>query len=514
MSKIYDFFSSSFSSNDKLKKKEDKKDDKRDDKKDDKINKRKNELLNPNTIDRPRSYSNSASMMETPTNKRLSSQIGVSRSKSMIKLEINKDKNVEEIILNEEDKYKISYIEKQDLSRSNFSIRVISEIGWWPDEMLVYIEINRLIYINFMQPYLNNPSIFDNSLRNIMYFMNQKPYSKDDYINKFIKSGQTNIPDNYWLNIVNEDNCYMGEYEDRARSKNTEAKHFNLLKAVMKILEYKKIEYDGLTLKDEYITKLYIYVSIYLMKNMMAMIDEILRKLIISALENKLIEFHLPDIFISLVNDEIKNKILNYAKKSKDKDLLNSVYLLKDILLYASYSTIQFDHIFNGKKIFKNGYINKNSNLSPFSTDTNKKYIKYFKDNNIKRINCVYQIYVEKLAQKKNKDQLVLKSSDNFEILLKESSEVQRHISSPRYTNVKKGTRNISLINGKNYNINNILDYNMNPVFFVSDDDSKSTESQESLPEDRSMKKNRSTSVNDINIIRKHKKSSSAYNIS
>lgn len=499
MNKIYDLFSSNSSNpkNNKLnitaKKKK----------------RHSDRIVRKDIVGRSRTLSNSSA---NPPNvsepNKLSNE---NRSKSMMKLNVNKD-----IINKQEDKYKISYIKKQDLRRNIFSIEVISKIGWWPDEMLRHIQIGRLIYISFMQNYLNEPSIFDRPLRNAIYFMNQKPYCEDNIISKFIKNNSTEISDNYWLKVVQEDNCYMGEYEDRKRSTDTEAKHFNLLKSIMKLLKYKEIKYDNLLLNDEYIKLLNIYVSIYLLKNMLAMIDEILRKLIISALENNVVELYLPDIFINLINDDIKKNVLYYAKRSKNQELLNRVYLIKDILLYASYSTLEFDHIFNGKKSQNGDYIINNAYLSFLSMEKNKKYRKYFKKEAVRRIECVYRLYMDKLARKQNHEKLVMNNSDNFELLQEESDRLNRSRSNtitPRYvdTSKTKTNRNNYMLSSHkfSYDMDDIINNDITPIFPVDDDDSQSNDDNAKI---KKHKKFRSTSVNDFTSKDNGMKSSSSDN--
>lgn len=326
-------------------------------------------------------------------------------------------------------------LKNENLNRSRFTVNSISAIGWWPDEILRFLEVNMLVYIGFIQSYPQNPGIFDVALRNAIIYMNQPPYCNDNIICKLIKYDNMIIKNNYWTYVMEEDNCYMYEVEDRNRSVN-ENKHYLLLNAVVKLLSYDNITYDGLILKDEYIKLLYMYVTIYKIKNLHSMIDDILRKIIRSILDNNLLDIYMPDYFSGLLSHDYKY-IINMSKKSGDSNLINKIYIFNDILLYALYRTISISYIFNSHKSKFTPYdMSNETELNIFDNKDYKQYKKYYGYNPtrcLSRIIYVYNLYVNRLSTGYNTIKMT-KEINNFNLLIKssESEKINRSIT-PRY---------------------------------------------------------------------------------
>ena len=345
-----------------------------------------------------------------------------------------------------------------DYDRSKFNYTFLSNIGWWPDEILKYAEINRLSYVEFRQVFDNKSDMFDRSIRNAIYFMNQDPYCEDKIIKEFISGRTTDISDNYWNRVVEEDNCFMDGLEDRNRSKD-ENQHHKLLQSLIKLLTYKTIEADGLLLKSEYIDKIKIFIAIYNLKYQYNMIDDALRNILYASIIKEEIVLYLPLIFyMSYI--ELKDTILIYANSTHDQDLMNRAYLYKDLLSYALYKTTQFGYVYNKYDDFVtfNNLPDFHENyITPFG---HSKFINMFTNDDIKRIEYVYLNYHNKLMNKQQKDKLIIQNID-FTKLLEKNEDIA---SRPRILTPKYSTKN------RNYMLEN-QDY---PIFYVKDTAKKS----------------------------------------
>lgn len=348
-------------------------------------------------------------------------------------------------------------LRSQNYDRSNFNYETLSKIGWWPDEILKFVEINRLSYIEFIQIFNNKCSMFDIPIRNAIYFMNQIPYCNDDQIRKFIKHRTTDISDNYWNKVVDEDNCYMEGLESRNRS-NNENQHYYLLCALIKLISYKNISIDNLILKPEYIKKIKIFIAIYHLKNAHSMIDDILRTILQSCINKETnLDIYLPKIFYDM-NSDIDKKILLYARSTSDNDLMNRSYLFRDIILYAVYKTTQFSFVYN----YYNDFINNNilsdfkdNYITPFN---HSKYLSLFTLNDIKRIEYVYLNLNDKIINKQQKTKLILENIDFTKLIEKNESLTSNR---PRILTPKYSLKNNS------FKLNN-SDY---PIFYVDAED-------------------------------------------
>lgn len=325
-----------------------------------------------------------------------------------------------------------SVLKYKNYDRKLFSYEQLADTGWWPDQILRFIEICKIMYIEFIQYFQNKASMFDAPLRNAIFFMSQKKYLKDyKEINNFIKHHLIAINDNYLISVIQEDNCYMDEYEDRTRSKNEE-KHFSLLNAVIKLLTYPSIEYNGKAMKDQHRIILHIYVVIYKLKNMYAMLDDLLRHILHSFLIKECLHLYLPTIFEAYINNDIENQIMihlrecnfknkNYTKiQNEYKQIVHHVHKFKDILLYGLYQTLEFTSVF----------LPKDDGISKLEEE---KYKKIYTAEVKERISSLYQTYSKNIRLQASRRQLIMEGY-KFDYLLQTKETDQELLMSPRYS--------------------------------------------------------------------------------
>lgn len=301
----------------------------------------------------------------------------------------------------------LQFLKKQDLSRNRFTYDQVLDIGIWPDKILRYIEILRLAYLEFINYYSSNASIFDDALKNAIFFMQQGNYSKIREIEAFNKTGGLHVTENYFNTVKMEDNCYMAEIEDRQRSK-SETKHYLLFKALVSLLNTLQsgpIIYDQFYLTDEYIKSIRIYVSIYDLKIRYAVIDETLRKMLKALLQGDTLS---PSIILYLflidTRNEVKDFIEPHVKRTLDDSLLTYLYTFMDILSFIIYECLQFKHIFTC------------TDNSSFLDYTNEDPI--LSISVIERIQKAYGVFNIRLKEAEQRDSIVLRT-DSFTDLIK-----------------------------------------------------------------------------------------------
>ncbi len=326
----------------------------------------------------------------------------------------------------------LSYLKYKNYDRKLFTYDQLLDTSWWPDQILKFIEVCKITYIEFIQYFQNKASMFDTPLRNAIFFMSQKKYHKDHKeISDFIKHHMMTINDNYLISIIQEDNCFMDEYEDHLRSKN-EAKHYSLLNAVIKLLTIYPIEYGGKQFKEKHKIILHIYVVIYKLKNMYAMMDDMLRQILRSFLIKESIHLHLPTIFETYIMHDIETQIMNHLKEcdfqdkkydqieEEYKQLFRHVHKFKDLLLYALYQTLEFSSVFNPKD-------------KGLSTLDDEKYKKLYTSKVKRRILLTYETYANKIKVQASRRQLIL-DGHKFDDLLKAKEHIDAETTaSPQY---------------------------------------------------------------------------------
>nr|QBK90286.1 MAG: hypothetical protein LCPAC102_01990 [Pithovirus LCPAC102] len=447
------------------------------------------------------------SKSDNSTNNNKNNRSSIKRANSDILRPTHINEHIKQNIKNDKILNTYSYLRYQNYDRSLFSYKLLSSIGWWPDEIIKFIEIFRLAYVEFIQSFSNKASIFDTPIRNAIFFMTQRKYSKRSIISKFIKNKSNNIEDNYLNLVIQEDNCYMDEYEDRNRS-STENKHYLLLRAIQELLTLSPIEYEDYKLKKEYEDKLKVFIIIYELKNMYAMIDNILRSSLCTFLEcdDEGPTINLTILFDGFINETIDTKLLKYIrscennKKKYMKNIFNSSYLFRDLILYGLYKSIQFRDVFDIHISYEK--------LSEFNE---VKYINIFTMTVIHRIEYIYKSFLDKLNYQKTRQQLIL-NGDTFTELMKNKNINDINIPiSPKYT--REYQNNDSINNAfpiftvddmekyKTEHINNINNNISNPLLETK---IRTSISNEFIPISRSKQHTYSESVNKHNITAKN----------
>lgn len=236
------------------------------------------------------------------------------------------------------------YFKSQDLSRSQFDTSLILELKWWPDEIVAFLDVLERGYIDFISCFESSDS-FDEPLRNVIFYMMQKTYSKYPDIGRFVRHNDHSIPDRYVSVMVAEDNCRMYDLEVRERSKN-EQKHYLLVKALTEILQYTPIHHDRYKLEAKQETALRGYLIIYTTRKCYAAVDDLLRSILHSVMRESHPIIDLLDILEDLASEfqEMINKQIRYI----DEKLFNKVFILQDLLNYAIRRIKQCNAVFNG----------------------------------------------------------------------------------------------------------------------------------------------------------------------
>lgn len=309
------------------------------------------------------------------------------------------------------------YFRSQDLSRDNFSYSTLASICWWPDEILLFVEILSLAYNEFINIYRSNSSSFDEAIRTAIYFMNQKPYSNEPRISRFIHHGDFKIVDNYLSTVIAEDNCYMREIEDRKRSSN-EHKHYLLAKALETLLTLAPIRDGDNMFKKEHEELVRMYVTIYNLKNMYAMLDDTLRTGLSMCLEDMDTGINLSVTFDELL-EEFDARILVNIREHYDEQLFTRALIFRDLLLYGYHSTSQFNHIFDQRSLKKD---NRTLFYQPLITDKATKRIEY-----------VYKYYLSQIRAREKKTAIVSTTDKFEEMVSKINDDNIMSIVSPRY---------------------------------------------------------------------------------
>jgi hypothetical protein len=323
-----------------------------------------------------------------------------------------------------EDIRSIEYFKRQNLHRGNFSYDILTDIGWWPDEILTFLEILRLSYTDFINTYISSANEFDVPIRNAIYFMHQKQYNKIPDIEKFTKYGNFEIPDNYLNLVISEDNCYMHEIEERSRSIN-EKKHFLLSKALDRLLTIEGISSGDLILQKEHENKIRIYLSIYNLRNAYSVIDDALRNIISASLNKHKMHISIFSFIQDMIND-IDDKVISHFRKINDHKLFNKVYLFKDLLYYILYNSIQFNYTFTFHRDIT-GDLDNIDKVSPFSND------KVFTDELISRIQYVYKYHLLMLVERYQKNKKILEITNINNLVIDNSKSISSNMMTPRY---------------------------------------------------------------------------------
>ncbi len=338
-----------------------------------------------------------------------------------------------------------NYFKTQNLSRQQFTYDKLVDIGLWPDEILVYLQILRHAYIDFMSVYSfsSNYAVFDEPIREAIEIMKTDLYRNLPRIKYYLTSPNSKpvIPNNYWIVVIDEDNCYMSELEDRIRTTN-DAKHYNLYKALEELVDHTPPENDtrfiasgdkptfgSLCEPSDSIpgeTLIRTYLSIYSMKLTYAMVDDTFRNIIISCLED--VPFHANvEQFIHDIIAETDEKVLPHLRIINDRTLYNKYFTLRDLLSYMRWSSACFNTILtrttNLGKIDADANTNTNT-IIPLST---------VNPIDLKRVEIVYKYFLGLLIEQHEKAEEIRKGVP-IEMM---SPRVASSISVPVYSVVK-----------------------------------------------------------------------------
>lgn len=239
------------------------------------------------------------------------------------------------------------YFKSQNLKRNQFTIDAISQIKWWPDEIVSFLDVIKLTYIDFISSYEMNDE-FDEPLRDAIFYMLKKPYSDHTSIAKFIQYNDQSIPKNYVGAMFAEDNCRMYDLDDRLRSKNDQ-KHLILVKALTRLLAHSPVKHERYQLGAKQEILLRRYMIIYNLRKCYASVDDMLRNILHSVFEKI---SGITDL--TLILEELITEFQRYATSQlryMDEKLLNKVYIFCDLLSYVAMRNRQCDLVFNSSML-------------------------------------------------------------------------------------------------------------------------------------------------------------------
>jgi hypothetical protein len=328
------------------------------------------------------------------------------------------------------DNKRIEYFKLQDLSRGRFSHEVLLDVCWWPDELLTLLEILRISYADFINSYTSKASIFDVAIRKAIYFMIQDKYRTNSDIAKFVNSGQFDIQDNYLNKVICEDNCRMYELEDHHRSKN-EGKHYDLTKALSKLIEHPVVSEGDSVMSPVHVDLVRTYVCIYNLKNVYAVIDDVLRSVLKSALDGTTLGVNLNTFFSEIITD-MDNKIILNLKQLSDDQLFNLVYRFRDILSYAQYSTSSFNQVFLRGALL-------DDSIEPINKQV------------LSRIRYVYKYYLRIINDQTQKEKIITDHVDSgYDTIVAKTDEFNSRprLITPRYSRRPDEPKSMSPIPG------------------------------------------------------------------
>lgn len=310
-------------------------------------------------------------------------------------------------------RYGIERLKKYNLTKPNFSVVRVRELKLWPDDLLKFIQVNRLAYLDLMQTYSDYSNKFDESILNIVsYFKTQKNIKE---VNEFLKIQRRKIPNNYWTALTDESNCYMYqiEGEDRERS-SEENKHYRLLRAIRKCISN---GYDDPLLKGLLI--------LFDLRQAHSQVDEFVRKLLFEFIENHDVVFDIYFI-LSEMKDEMNEQLLNYSD-CNDEELITKLKYFIDILGYICYKMLIFEETFQD---------------NPKNFD---EVLLEYTPTKLKSIGYVYTYFWERV-ESKDKQTILFKSGSGFNTIYNVTKIATRSITkTPKYLRVSSKDESLLL---------------------------------------------------------------------
>jgi hypothetical protein len=240
-----------------------------------------------------------------------------------------------------------AFFKTQKLERTNFDISILSKAKWWPDEMVAFLDILKLGYIDFISKFEMTEE-FDQPIKNSIYYMVHGPYSRYEEIARFVQHNEHSIPNRYVSAMVAEDNCRMYDLEVRPRSSH-EQKHYLLFNALAELMKHTPISYGKFVMdaKDESAIKR--YMAVFNLRKYYAAADDVLRTVIqsIVTVSDVLLDVHL--ILEELLVD-FEETMIPQLRHTGDK-LFNKILIFYDLLSYAVMRMKQCDIVFNGTSL-------------------------------------------------------------------------------------------------------------------------------------------------------------------
>lgn len=311
----------------------------------------------------------------------------------------------------------LEYFRNRDLSRTAFSYDILIDAGWWPDKILLFLEILRVAYTNFITPYTNNGTIYDEPIRTATWYFHDPKYRDEPAVKQYRQIGNYEIPKDYLNKVISEDNCYMYEIESRPRSSN-EQKHYYLVTALTRMLDAGQIVVKDKPLprEDEYAVR--IFCSVIRLKQAYNIVDDTLRNILSGAINGVKLAMDLPSYFSNLIR-EIDETVMCKIKKVMDEQFFNYANIFRDLLLYALHEVIMFSHVMGCKQIIDDA-------KAPIVRLTPYAEYKFFTGDTIERIEYIYKIFVSQLIERNVRSKYAVTSltTSNYETYQKMMKEV------------------------------------------------------------------------------------------
>jgi len=304
---------------------------------------------------------------------------------------------------------------RRNLDRSQFSYERLTKLCCWPDQLLQFIQINRLAYIDIMHLHNKYATLFDEPLRSFITWLrvgkinNEKLKAlKED----FFKNEDTSIPDRYWVSVLHEDNCYMYQLEEASATRSpNEDKHYKLFK-LAKLASVERLYEDP---------NISVYVALYDLRGGHARVDDYFRRCLHYFLDNS--EF-MPDI--ETIPFELPKELDEYIElcsETDDHDIINRLAFFRNILRYLSYQILSFKQVF----------VNRNVDVYEDFLAINM--------NQIKEATYTYKYFWERIENKDVQDELLLISSTVDTIINIKRIQQRKRLQTPSYTVHTKGKR-------------------------------------------------------------------------
>lgn len=327
------------------------------------------------------------------------------------------------------DEKSTSFFRSQDLSRARFSYEILSETSWWPDEILLFLEILHVAYTDFINTYLANGSMFDLPIKKATYFMFLGCYQKYSDISRYVSQGDYRINDSYLNQVVHEDNCYMYELESRPRSIN-EGKHFLLTQALEKLMSLAPISEGDQLLGKENEQVVSIFLCVYNLRTIYCTTDSLLRSHLVSLLKGRSPIGGSLILYFRDILEDIEGKLLSQMKLYYDATLFNNICIFRDLILFARYATAQFHHVFSFKRQFDENV----GRLSPLT----------YTEESMKRIEHIYHYHAARVARNKAVSEVIAADKSVISSVAEKDQE-STAVKTPRYSRGRESVKPTSL---------------------------------------------------------------------